>query len=499
MPQKFKLGERFATVFKRFPAAFAFLGVLVIAAFAWGADASNEEKLIPTLWYCFTAAFLSVAMKLLREEKTGIAAEIVLQVALLGFWAYCRFFENFNGACQLAMGSISVLVFIACFINSFYKDRNDVPLVNFTLRMVVVLAATGIVTLIFMLAIFLIMTALDALFKINVTNYAYFMAAVISWALLFPAMLLQFVPEGQAKHDYSTNLGKFVRGVTKWLVLPVTAAYLAILYVYAIKILVKWTLPNGWVAIPVSVSFALCLLLLFLLYPEAYSENEKPLMRAVRRWIPVAVLPLLALMSVGIFKRIGDYGATIERLYLLAFNLWCYGICLGLIFSRGKRFWWIPASFALVFLLTSVGPWNFTSTTRRIIQKDARNIMMANGITKFPADSSTFSSMMSKADSATTERLIDKLTYLQWNYSKDTTAIRDLLDYNVDIYDKYDTYPYDADSVVTLPDTASFKDVRIEQAKDSVIFRIPHPTYYQDTLLLAVPREELKKLYEAVQ
>ncbi|MDY6385790.1 MAG: hypothetical protein SPL26_09710, partial [Bacteroidales bacterium] len=82
MPQKFKLGERFATVFKRFPAAFAFLGVLVIAAFAWGADASNEEKLIPTLWYCFTAAFLSVAMKLLREEKTGIAAEIVLQVAL---------------------------------------------------------------------------------------------------------------------------------------------------------------------------------------------------------------------------------------------------------------------------------------------------------------------------------------------------------------------------------------------------------------------------------
>lgn len=122
--------------------------------------------------------------------------------------------------------------------------------------------------------------------------------------------------------------------------------------------------------------------------------------------------------------------------------------------------------------------------------------MMANGITKFPADSSTFSSMMSKADSATTERLIDKLTYLEWNYSKDTTAIRDLVDYNVDMYDMY---PYDADSVVSLPDTASFKDVRIEQAKDSVIFRIPHPTYYQDTLLLAVPREELKKLYEEVQ
>ncbi len=497
MPQKLKLGERFATAFRRFRIAFIFLVMLVAAAFVLFPVKHGDSFLFPTLWYCFTAAFLSVAMKLLREEKPGIAAEIVLQAALFGFWAYCCFFENFNGACQTAMGSISVLVFIACFINSFYKERNDVPLVNFTIRMVVVLAATGIVTLIFMLAIFLIMSALNMLFKINVTDYAYFMAAVISWTLLFPTMLLQFVPEGQAKHDYSTNLGKFVKGVTKWLVLPVTAAYLAILYVYAIKILVTWTLPNGWVAIPVTVSFAICLLLLFLLYPEAYSENEKPLSAAVLRWIPVAMLPLLALMSVGIFKRIGDYGATIERLYLLAFNLWCYGICLGLIFSRGKRFWWIPASFALVFLLTSVGPWNFTSTTRRIIQKDARNIMMDNGITKFPADSSTYSSMMSKADSATTERLIDKLTYLEWNYREDTTAIRDLVNYNVDIYGIYPSY--EADSVVSLPDTASFKDVRIEQAKDSVIFRIPHPTYYQDTLLLAVPREELKKLYEAVQ
>ncbi|MDD7456575.1 MAG: DUF4153 domain-containing protein [Bacteroidales bacterium] len=497
MKQKIKLGERFATTFKRFRVAYIFLVILVSMALALFPDKSSREILPQVIWYCFTAAFLSVAMKLLREEKPGVAAEIVLQAALLGFWVYCYFFENFNGACQIAMGSISVLVFIACFINSFYKDRNDVPLVNFTIRIVVVLAATGIVTLILMLAIFLIMGALNMLFKINVTNYAYFMAAVVSWALLFPTMLLQFVPEGQEKHDYSTNLGKFVKGVTKWLFLPVTAAYLAILYVYAIKILVTWTLPNGWVANPVTVSFALCLLLIFLLYPEAHSENEKPLSVAVRRWIPVAMLPLLALMSVGIFKRTGDYGATIERLYVLALNLWCYGVCLGLIFSHGKRLWWIPASFALVFLLTSVGPWNFTSTTKRIIQKDARNIMMANGITKFPADSSTYSSLISKADSTTKERLIDKLAYLEYNYRKDTAAIRDLVDYKVDIYGIYPSY--DADSVVSLPDTASFKDVRIEQKKDSVIFRIPHPMYYRDTLLLAVPKEELKKLYEAVQ
>lgn len=489
MTLKLKFGERCATTLRRFRVAYIFLALLVVAAFVLF-PLKSDKFLILAIWYCFTAAFLSVAMALLREEKPGIAAEIVLQAALLGFWAYSL--EDFSVTYQIGMASISVLVFISCFINSFYKDRNDVPFVNFTIRMAVVLAATGIVTLIFMLAICLMMNALDTLFKINVTDYAYFMTAIISWALLFPTLLLQYVPNGEEKHNYSTDLGKFITGVTKWLALPVTAAYMVILYVYAIKILVTWTLPNGWVAIPVTVCFALCLLTLLLLYPEAYSENEKPLLGAVRRWIPVVMLPLLVLMSVGIFKRLGDYGVTIERLYLLTFNLWCYGICLGLIFSRGKRLWWIPASFALVFLLASVGPWNFSSATRRVIQNDARKIMTKNGITKFPADNETFNAMRSQLDSASAENLVSKLSYLEYEYAPDSTAIRSLIDKDVDIYGWEGV-----DSIGGLPKTEPFENVKVEQTKDSVIFRVP--ANYADTVVVAVPKEALKELLDSTK
>jgi hypothetical protein len=437
MSAKLKLVVRFTSVLRRFPITFAFLGILIIAAFVMGAINLDDKNLTLTIWYLFNAAFLSAAMKLLREEKHGIVLEIVLQLALLGFWIYaCRTVTgDYDEAFVLAMASISVLVFIACFINSFYRDRNDVPLVNFTIRMVVVLLASGIVTLAFMLAIFLIMSALHILFKVNVTDYAFFMTAVISWGLLFPTLLLEYVPEGEAKHDYSTDLGKFISGVAKWLILPITAVYMLILYVYAIKILVTWTLPNGWVSIPITVCFALCLLLLFLLYPEAYSENEKPLFREVRRWLPVALLPLLILMSVGIFKRIDDYGFTVKRLYLLLFNLWCYGTCFGLVFSRGKRLWWIPATFALGFLLSSVGPWNFSTLTEQ------------------------------SAESVADEQVIE-----------DQVMMDDSLNGRIEL---------------------SEKDIKLNETKDSVTFDVRDE--YGDTLKVSVPREVLKELLDAEQ
>ena len=437
MSAKLRLVERFTAVLRRFPITFTFLGILVIVAFVIGAINLDDKNLILTIWYLFNAAFLSAAMKLLREEKPGIVLEIVLQLALLGFWIYaCRTVAgDYDEAFVLAMASISVLVFIACFINSFYKDRNDVPFVNFTIRMVVVLLASGIVTLAFMLAIFLIMSALQMLFKVNVTDYAFFMTGVISWGLLFPTILLEYVPEGEAKHDYSTNIWKFLSGVAKWLILPITAAYMVILYVYAIKILVTWTLPNGWVSIPITVCVALCLLLLFLLYPEAYSENEKPLFREVRRWLPVAMLPLLILMSVGIFKRIDDYGFTVRRLYLLLFNLWCFGICFGLVFSRSRRLWWIPATFALAFLLSSVGPWNFSTLAKR------------------------------PAESVADEQVME-----------DQVMANDSRDQRIKL---------------------SEEDIKLNEAKDSVTFDVRDD--YGGTLKVSVPREVLEKLLDAEQ
>ena len=85
----------------------------------------------------------------------------------------------------------------------------------------------------------------------------------------------------------------------------------------------------------------------------------------VARGLPIAILPLLVLMTIGIARRLNDYGITLNRLYLLTLNIWFYIVCIGLFILRAQRIQWIAVSFAGIFLLTSVLPVNYARLTHR--------------------------------------------------------------------------------------------------------------------------------------
>lgn len=80
--------------------------------------------------------------------------------------------------------------------------------------------------------------------------------------------------------------------------------------------------------------------------------------------MPVLILPLLLLMTIGIIRRFNDYGITINRLYLATLNGWFYIVCIGLFVIKARRINWIPVSFAGIFLLTSALPVNYAGITR---------------------------------------------------------------------------------------------------------------------------------------
>ena len=84
----------------------------------------------------------------------------------------------------------------------------------------------------------------------------------------------------------------------------------------------------------------------------------------VARGLPIAILPLLVLMTIGIARRFNDYGITLNRLYLLTLNIWFYIVCIGLFVLRARRIQWIAVSFAGIFLLTSVLPVNYARLTQ---------------------------------------------------------------------------------------------------------------------------------------
>ena len=164
--------------------------------------------------------------------------------------------------------------------------------------------------------------------------------------------------------------------------------------------------------------------ILFCLYPTRFEEGHR-FDKLVARWLPILTLPLLILMTVGIVKRFSDYGVTMPRLYVLTFNLWCYGVCLWLVKCKGSRVIWIPISFAAVLFVTSVGPQNYSNLAKACIKNEVRTALKGK---KLPLNERDYDQLF-KSKTPDTQRVLDQLAYLSDNYQEEDVA--DIMDSTV--------------------------------------------------------------------
>lgn len=132
---------------------------------------------------------------------------------------------------------------------------------------------------------------------------------------------------------------------------PALAAYAAMLYLYLLKILFTWTLPDGGVAYLVFGFTIATLLVKALRLPL----EKRTFDRFYDRFSLVA-LPLVALFWVGVARRVGEYGLTEARIYLLL----CGGVmtlCIGLFLSRrAGRYLWVVLSAIVAFAAVAYVP-----------------------------------------------------------------------------------------------------------------------------------------------
>ena len=135
------------------------------------------------------------------------------------------------------------------------------------------------------------------------------------------------------------------------IVAPALLIYTAILYLYAAKILVAWSLPKGGVAY---------LVFGFTMTALAVKALQLVLERRRYDWFferfSLLSLPLLVLFWAGVAHRIGEYGLTGQRVWLVA----CGGVmtlCVLLfLFPRSARYRWVCASAFGIFALLAYVP-----------------------------------------------------------------------------------------------------------------------------------------------
>src|SRR5439155_22978364 len=169
--------------------------------------------------------------------------------------------------------------------------------------------------------------ALNQLFGLKVPGEAYgHLAAVLAFAF-HPWFFLAGLPRDYAALDQLDDYPIGLKVFPQFVLMPLVVAYLAILTAYLGKVIITRTWPSGWIGYLVSCVSSAGVLALLLVHPIRQRADSR-WVDAYGRWWFVALVPSLVMLLLATGKRVGQYGITEPRYFLLTLALWLLGLSL---------------------------------------------------------------------------------------------------------------------------------------------------------------------------
>ncbi len=215
---------------------------------------------------------------------------------------------------------------------------------------------------VFSLGAVAILASIDYLFEVRIESTLYGDAWLTGSILLFSLYILAQWPESfdYQKEDCAPPTGVYF--IANYLLVPLTVVYTVILYAYAAKIAVGWSLPRGNLAYMVTGFGVVGVLTHLAVYPMR--ENGTRLLQFFyKHFYKVLMVPLM-LLAIGIYTRISQYGVTEERYAVLLALVWFSALStLFTFFPRHAHIKHVPAILCFLFLLASSGPWSARSVS----------------------------------------------------------------------------------------------------------------------------------------
>ena len=249
--------------------------------------------------------------------------------------------------------------------------------------------------------------AIQELFDIEFTGKIF---AYLWFVMAFPVSALIFcagVPKAEDIDalESSGDLPSGLRLFVQFVLLPLVVVYLCILYAYMGKIILSWTLPQGWVTILIMAFSVVGMLAMLLVHPFQ-QLTEHAWIKVITKNYYRSLLPLLVLQYVAIFTRISDYGFTSARWAVVAITVWLTFITVYKVFFKGKNIILIPSTLFIVAILFLIGPlshksisvWSQTAKINRLVK--TLNLIDAKGKLKVYKANATTDSLMGELYSA---------------------------------------------------------------------------------------------------
>lgn len=409
--------EKLSLLIKRFPVSI--LLVVGLAVLFFVAISADFEDIPYKLWIFFSVSiFISITATLFAEDFFNNLKTYGISLLVVLLWGiYSFFLPEKAGDVQISKWiEISVIggtMFLSMFFISFLKKNKDRAFWNFATQTLLQIVLTCIFGAVLFGGLSLALLAINSLFNVTIDEKMYGNLAVVCFALFSPVYFLANIPGKTEKYNNEIFYTKIQKILALYILTPILAVYTVILYAYLFKIIIAWELPNGWVSWLVSALALGGLLVITFLYPVREQEKNQVVI-FISRWFGLLILPLLALMTIGIFRRISDYGITINRGYVLLLNLWFYGIYIYLFLSKSRHIKWILISPVVIAFLTSISAWGVANITKNSLTKEISTVL------KKQVSSEEARTVFAGMTQEEKDRMKSTLEYLHENFGKES-------------------------------------------------------------------------------
>ncbi|WP_295053057.1 DUF4153 domain-containing protein [uncultured Fibrobacter sp.] len=391
-----KYPSQITSAFKRFPLAAAF-AIFTTIAFIYVYESNHEltdSKLLYWLSIYPTAAtMIALTISLVQEsrKKFSVIPHAVAEAVWLAIsiaLVFYHFSANNDTERTYVLATwlfIYTTSFLSVFVAPFFKQKDENGFWVFLMKNAKAAVIAGAISAVLLIAIEGLLFGFFNLFDIKPSSVRPFIySAIICSCTIFPILFFSGIPSIDECLQEAPALNKFQTSANKFLFLPVISLYIILLYAYIAKIIIQWEMPKGMVSYLVSASMLLMLLRVTLTLPERI--NPKPSFeKTLLKILPAACIPLVILMSVGIMRRISDYGISEDRYYIAAVNIFYYIIIAILLIDKIKcKSRVIAIVFCSMFLILTNGPLSALNVTHRIWMESIETALAEQGYNKFP-------------------------------------------------------------------------------------------------------------------
>lgn len=348
---------------RRFPMALVASVTGTWAMVMWVNVHPQQHSSVDPLWKWAMVATLGItlftSLSVFSEVKkydAGKSGRLAFgALALLAFY-FVSLLGNLKGAdfyrFYLINTDLHLLVAIAPFLfergltNAFWQYNKT---------LFIRLGVSAIYSSTIFIGLVIAIACLNNLFNLRIKEDIYFQLWLMVVGIFNTWFFLGGVPSAIPALETRDDYPKGLRIFTQFILIPLVVLYYAILYLYMAKILFTWNLPVGWLSSFIIGASLLGILTLLLVYPLR-NRLEFGWTKTYARYFYLALLPLVVLMAVAIFRRIFDYGITVERYFVLLFTVWLFYISIKFTWRPNTDIRFIPTSMCLLIVLATFGP-----------------------------------------------------------------------------------------------------------------------------------------------